>query len=104
NDEALETFEDVAQVPLIDPRMGRVRGEHPKPADLSSERRFEDLVVSEARDPRNTRLVDAQQRGHLAAIVRAREVAPTEQVRGVAEQARAHRVALAGDGVGARAG
>jgi len=31
------------------------------------------------------------------------EIVSTQQVRGVAEQPRAHRVALAGDGVGSRA-
>src|SRR5690606_26865189 len=69
------------------------------PTNFPPQGGLEDLVVGEARRPRDPRLVDAEQRRDLAAIARVREITPSEEVRGVAEEARAHRVALSGDGV-----
>ena len=64
---------------------------------------FHDLVVGPTRLAGNARRVDAQDAGHLGAVLRVGEIVAAEQVGGVAEQPRAHGVALAGDGVGAGA-
>ena len=104
NDEKVEPLEHVAGHALVDPRMSGVRGDDPQAANFAAQNAFQNAMVRPACFVRDRCLVDVEHVGHFAAIDRIREVVPAEQIRRVAEQPRAHRVALAGDRVGAGAG
>ena len=45
HDEKIEPFQNVPALVLIDPRMGRVRADHPQAFDLPAENAFDDLMI-----------------------------------------------------------
>src|SRR6185369_4654449 len=49
---------------------------------------------------RNSAFVDPQEAGHFGTMLGNFEIASAEKVRGIAEEPRAHRVALTGDRIG----
>src|SRR5690606_15354005 len=97
-----EPVEYVFERVLIDPRMGRVGGDHPQPFDLAAQNAFDNLVirptiaVGDAFDGKVKLL------GDLLAMLGILKIMPAEQTGRVAKEPRAHRVALAGDRVGSR--
>ncbi len=88
---------------LVDPGVGGVGGDDPEASDLAGGDPLEDLVVGQAALAGDAPLVDGQDLGHRPAVFGVGEVAPPEQAGRVAEEARAHGVALPGDRVGAGA-
>ena len=84
--------------------MSRVRADDPQPLDLSAEDAFDDLVIGQTILGGDDGRVDAQDAGDLFAMPGIFKVVSAEQIRRVAEQPRAHRVALASDAVGSGAG
>ena len=104
HDEEVEFVEDAIEAALIDPGMARVRGDEPEGFDLPFVRRVDDLIVGEAGTVRNALDGNAGGSGDFVAVRRIAEVVPAEEIRRVREQARTHRVALAGDGVRTGAG
>ena len=99
----IEPFQHVDGVGLVDPRMRGVRRDHPEAADFAAQDPLEDLIVGEARLARNAFHRNPENLRHFVAMLGVLEIAPAEQVRRVAEQPRAHRVALSRDRVRARA-
>ena len=104
HDEKIELLENARELVLVNPRMGGVGGDDPQPLDLPIRDALHDLIVGEAVLRGHAGLVEVENSRHLAAMLRVQEVMSAEQIRRVAEQPRAHRVALAGDGVRAGAG
>ena len=105
HDQKIEPLEDLAHLPLVDPRVGRVGGDDPQALDLALQDAFDDFVVGPTVLMRGCGLTWMPSTlATLLAVLGVGEIVAAEQVGGVAEQARAHGVALAGDRVGAGAG
>ncbi len=104
HDQKIEPGEDLAKPALVNPRVRRIGADHPKAADLAGLDPLDDLVVCPARPAGDPVFRDLEHAGDLGAMVGVGEVVSAEEVGGVREQPRAHRVALAGNRVGSGAG
>jgi hypothetical protein len=82
----------------------RIRRDDPERFDLSIADAVNDLVVRPGILRRDDVERDVQQPGNLRAMLGFHEIAAPDQTRHVRVEPRAHRVALAGDAVRARAG
>ena len=102
--EEVELAEQVAGALLLNPRMHRVGGDDPERLDLARLDAVENLVVGQAVPRGNVFHGHTQQPGNFLAMLGLGEIVAADQVGRVAEEARAHRIALAGDGIRSRAG
>src|SRR5262245_16857698 len=66
DNQKIEPIENVARLPLIDPRMRRVGADDPQAADLAAQHAVENLVVRPTVLLRNCSLVDTQEMSDLA--------------------------------------
>lgn len=103
NDEQIQLLEKPFRSHRICPRMGGVSSDHPKGFHLSCVDTIHDLVIGPARVGRNDCFRYLQQAGDLFAMFRIREIVVSDQTARIAEESRAHRIALAGDTVSPRA-
>ena len=104
HDEEFQLVERAARPRGINPRMCRVRRDDPETLDPAISDALHDLVVSQRIPGGNFFRRDVEQARNVRAMSGVEKVASAEQARRVGEQPRAHRIALAGDAVRARAG
>ena len=102
--EKIESIKNVVASVLIDPRVGGVRADHPQTFDLPSQDAFDDFGIRKTVLVGNSIRVDSQDVGDRVTMRGVLKVTSAEQIGRVAKQSRAHRVALAGDRIGTRAG
>ena len=104
DDEEIEFFADASEVILGDPGVVGIGGDDPESFDFAFVDGFDDLVVGVAGGVLDLVVFDAHEAAHFFAVGGVAEVVSAKEVGGVGEEARAHGVALASDGVGSGTG
>src|SRR5690606_20357486 len=104
HDEEIEFVAERGEAGAVDPGVGGVGGDDPEALDFAGVDGVDDLVVGKGAFRGDVGGGDAEDVGDLGAVRWVGEIASAEERGGVGVEARAHGVALAGDGVGPGAG
>ncbi len=99
HDKKIEPVEDIVALVLIDPRVRRICADNPQTANPSPQNSFHNLIVWQRVLGRYQSRVDAQNVGDFFAMFGVGKIVASQQIGRIAEQPRAHCVALTGNAI-----